>query len=693
MHLGRLDEGTVRKLVLGLAPGIDPALAAHIAERTAGIPLHAVEFVRMLLNAGRLIADGDGYRFDGDVDEMTIPDSVSAVIGARLDRLDADAVATIQDASVLGYSFALGDLALMRSQDPSTLERMLRELGRREILELDEDPRSPERGQYRFVQSLIREVAYGRLSRADRVSRHLQVARQFEASGDVEVAGIVASHYADAAASDPGDRELAVRARSAIIGAAERALSLHSHAQAIGLYERAIALTPDALANATLLLDIAHAHRDAGSTTDAIAVARDALHVFEEAGASQDVIVAKTAIASFLAGDFRADEAVELILPVYQSTPRSHDIVWARLATQTSRALMLANRARECVDVANDALPVMETLDLVEEVIETLINKGSALGKADQWLEGSVILRGVVEMSAKYDMTRASLRAINNIASVTQGDDRRDRSQFSEVERLVARLGDQAWLVRYHFMNALQQIDFGEYDAADASLDRAEELPLDANWIDYVAMERLRIASIRSSMSEASTASLLELVEPYVSATDPQLLSAMLLVKSNALFLAGRFEEVGPLVIDMSHAGDSYPNAFDQAVAAAAWIGDAAMLERVEDVVAAEFSHGRACTGLRLFVGALRSALSGEDDIASVLYTQASEIGRQVIAPLQLAILQAAFARVLGLDHPVGLEAGSDAGRFFDETGSRRYSELLADALPSGDAVPDSLAG
>ena len=50
----------------------------------------------------------------------------------------------------------------------------------RELLSLEADPRSPERGQYSFVQALIREVAYNTLARRDRKTRHLSAARYYE---------------------------------------------------------------------------------------------------------------------------------------------------------------------------------------------------------------------------------------------------------------------------------------------------------------------------------------------------------------------------------------------------------------------------------------------------------------------------------------------------------------------------------
>lgn len=173
MHLSRLDEDSMRVLVAGLAPGIPDSVVERIADRTAGVPLHAVEFVRMLLNTGQLVPEGDRFVFTGSGEDLSIPDTVNAIIGARLDRLQPNELAIIQDAAVLGLSFTLTDVAGMRDMPTGEVEPVLRDLIRREILEVDEDPRSPERGQYRFVQGLIREVAYGRLSKSERVSRHV----------------------------------------------------------------------------------------------------------------------------------------------------------------------------------------------------------------------------------------------------------------------------------------------------------------------------------------------------------------------------------------------------------------------------------------------------------------------------------------------------------------------------------------
>src|SRR5262249_51733745 len=132
--------------------------------------------------------------------------------------------------------------------DPADLESRLRGLVRREILVLEADPRSPERGQYRFVQALIREVAYNTLAKKDRKTRHLAAARYFESLGTEELAGGLAGHYlaAQRLAADPAEAEaLAAQARIALRGAAERAAALGSHEQALAFLEQALAVTTD----------------------------------------------------------------------------------------------------------------------------------------------------------------------------------------------------------------------------------------------------------------------------------------------------------------------------------------------------------------------------------------------------------------------------------------------------------------
>ena len=105
---------------------------------------------------------------------------------------------------------------------------------RKEVLDQDVDPRSPERGQYHFVQSVIHEVAYSTLSKAARRSKHLACARWYEGLDEDELAGVVADHYLEAYRAEPGAadaEEIADRARVWLIKAGDRASSLGSPEQ------------------------------------------------------------------------------------------------------------------------------------------------------------------------------------------------------------------------------------------------------------------------------------------------------------------------------------------------------------------------------------------------------------------------------------------------------------------------------
>ena len=83
----------------------------------------------------------------------------------------------VQDGAVLGKTFTIPGLASLTGLPEERLQPLLASLVRKEVLSLQADPSSPERGQYGFLQALLRTIAYGTLSRRDRKARHLAAAR------------------------------------------------------------------------------------------------------------------------------------------------------------------------------------------------------------------------------------------------------------------------------------------------------------------------------------------------------------------------------------------------------------------------------------------------------------------------------------------------------------------------------------
>src|SRR5439155_7533108 len=198
ISLEPLPLPAMQELLAGLVPGLPDELRDKILERAEGVPLYAVETVRMLLDRGLLAQEGAVYRPTGPIESLEIPVTLHALIAARLDGLTLDERRTWQDASVLGKTFSKQALVNL-SGIGSELDAILTSLVRKEVLSIHSDPRSPERGPYGFLQDLVRHVAYEPVPKKDRKAAHLAAARFLEGGSDEEeIVEVLASHYLDA---------------------------------------------------------------------------------------------------------------------------------------------------------------------------------------------------------------------------------------------------------------------------------------------------------------------------------------------------------------------------------------------------------------------------------------------------------------------------------------------------------------
>src|SRR5207253_1007449 len=131
----------------------------------------------------------------------------------------------VEDASVLGRSFTKAGLAALTGMDEQALEPVLAALVRKDLLTLQADPRSPERGNYTFLQALVQRIAHDTLSRKEQKARHLAAARYFEqswGSEDAEIVEVIAAHFLDAYRADPeapDAGEIRAAAREALVRA------------------------------------------------------------------------------------------------------------------------------------------------------------------------------------------------------------------------------------------------------------------------------------------------------------------------------------------------------------------------------------------------------------------------------------------------------------------------------------------
>jgi len=433
ISLEPLGDEPMRQLLEGLVPGLPPAALRSMVQRAEGIPLYAVETVRMLLDRELLVASDGGYQLVGDVEGMGVADTLQALIASRLDANRPEDRALLLDASVLGQSFTVEAVAAVAGAQPAELTDRLDRLVRRELLTVEADPRSPERGQYMFVQALVREVAYQNLAKADRRQRHLAAARYFEGLGSEELSGVLASHYLAAyQASRPGEEAdaLAAQARIALQAAAERASSLHSGRQALAHLEQAMIVTKDPAEQALLHLRAAElgdlSSRDAG-----LRHAEQARDLFKSVGDAHGALRAATWVGRHLTSakqESQASETFEAALA--EAEPIRDSAEYAEALAELSRVYMMAQRSEEAVATADRAMELAGKHRQTRAVVEALINKGTALLTMGRTVEAESVLRGAIAVADRNNLPNAALRARNNLlASVVDS--------LSEAEELV----------------------------------------------------------------------------------------------------------------------------------------------------------------------------------------------------------------------------------------------------------------
>jgi class 3 adenylate cyclase/tetratricopeptide (TPR) repeat protein len=692
LYLEPLDDVSMRELLAGLVPGLPETAAGAIVARADGIPLYAVEMVRTLLADGRLsIVDG-AYRPNGDLTALAVPDTLTALIASRLDALEPFERALVSDAAVLGQSFTVDSVAAISGRATTALEPVLRDLVRREILELEVNPRSPERGQYAFVQALIREVAYATLARADRKVRHLAAARHFESLGSDELAGALAGHYLAAHANAPDGPErdaLGTQARIALRAGAERAALLGAHDQAILLSEQALTITSDPA-------DEAHIHERAGGSAFVLQRVEPTQRHFRAAIALWaglgDRVAEARATAEFgrgLLSFFHFEPALSLLT---EASERFADLddkgILAKLDGQLARAWYLNGDPARAVAVADRVLAAAELADLVEIVADTLITRGSALCDVGRPYEGIGAVETARRLAATHDFPMVENRALNNLAAL-QG--LRDPRASHEAARAGLASSRRLGIRSFHlFENARDSaVRLGEWDWIDGELTALLEADVDPLDRTIATGGLIAILAYRG-VPTADLAADLEAI-PMVA---DDMIKAVTIEESNAAvsFAAGRYEQAranchryGQLFAQARN--EAYLQAARNAVLASDAEGvrdDLAVVEslaRRGRVVEADATTVRA--GLAALDGRSREALDGYRE-ALRTWRDLGTVWDEALCGLQMAIL-------IGPHEPEVKAAAERAREIFVRLKAQPFLERLDAAIAAQTSTSTSV--
>jgi class 3 adenylate cyclase/tetratricopeptide (TPR) repeat protein len=452
--LGQESADEMLSALLGSSGELQP-LKRMIAARTQGNPFFMEEMILTLFDRGALVRNG-AVKLAQPLDTLRVPETVQAVLAARIDSLPADEKDLLQVLSVIGRQFpvALVKAVWQRShiEEKSNLERMLDAL---QIAEFIYEQPAPGDIDYTFKHALTQEVAYNSLLSDRRKSLHEQVGMSIEASF-----GASPDHYS----------ELAHQFRRS--GNAGKALEYLVHAGQQAMARTAFAEAQDQFgAGLTLLTSLPETTRR-DRTESLVRLNLGICTIFRDVGAFMDSAV--------LSSVERAHELCEKL-----GRDSHHCDVLSALA------FLLANRFEwEKAQAACD-----ELLQLASE-----LNDPDMIGRAHLWSAFILLFQGnfhsaleALERAYKLPISFRSrqelsfggwqtlTRSLSSLALAIVGYPERARLRNTEAIRLVREEKDRSLLPPNLFWSTVLHLLLREPGAAYRSMEESLRVTSEEN--------------------------------------------------------------------------------------------------------------------------------------------------------------------------------------------------------------------
>jgi class 3 adenylate cyclase/tetratricopeptide (TPR) repeat protein len=435
--LSEADSLAMAGRVLGSQP-FPEALQAVLMAKAEGVPLFIEEVTKTLLDLGVLRREPGGYRLVKGLAEVHVPDTIQAIIMARLDRLGEDGKRTVQLASVIGRQFLVRLLERI-SGLTGQLQGLLRELNALEIIY--EQGLLPEPA-YVFRHAVIQEVAYQSLL----VQRRKELHRAVGAAIEELYPDRLAAHYEELAHHfTQGEAWAKAVDYSTLAG--DRAAAAFANAEAKAHYARAL----EAAAQVTLSVEpgtVARLYAKHGAVLlvlgehgEAEAAYHRALDLIRQTADRQGEIDLLVGLSEVYRREHREAPAIAAI---------EQALAMAReLGDRACEARCLANRVYlrssghgqlvEMTPDAEEALRLARVIGDPKLVAEALVS----LGRVLQW-------RGVLDRSLVYlhegaDLARRTHAGfLFGVAAFYLGNAYTARGAYEDALRWYQQLSDYA---------------------------------------------------------------------------------------------------------------------------------------------------------------------------------------------------------------------------------------------------------
>lgn len=289
IHLEPLTDAECGQLIANLTGvgALDQHNQSRIAEAAEGNPLFVEETLSMMIDAGLLRRDADGWVSAENLSTLSVPPSIQALLAARIDKLRPEERTVIERASVIGRAFSLDAVRALITQDEHlAVEAELQSLVRKELIRPERSQHLGEDG-FRFRHLLIRDAAYQGMIKQTRADMHERFAgwlEVFAGTRAIEYEELIGYHFEQAYRyrSELGrlsqrERSVGTKAAARLASAGRRAFGREDMPAAVNLLTRAASLMGEAPERLELLPDLAAALAETAEFSAAEALLDDAL--------------------------------------------------------------------------------------------------------------------------------------------------------------------------------------------------------------------------------------------------------------------------------------------------------------------------------------------------------------------------------------------------------------------------------
>ena len=298
LALRPLSEKHSQELLEGLLTIADlpPATAAEILRRAEGNPFFLEEIVRRLIEEGALVHDGTRWRGTSKSVSTPLPDSLLALLSARIDSIPQNEKRVLQEAAVVGKVFWADPLERFVGGD---VRPALRSLERRGLIAARSNSSLASQDEFEFKHILVRDVAYSTLPKARRARVHAEVGDWMEGiAGDraEEFEELMAHHFVSAVAGTDADLAWNVEEREPVrrkaiqhlLSAGDEARRRFALAKAVDLHGQALELSSTDAERMVALEELGDDHASAYHGDEALRIYMDALEIARRTSSSSD---------------------------------------------------------------------------------------------------------------------------------------------------------------------------------------------------------------------------------------------------------------------------------------------------------------------------------------------------------------------------------------------------------------------